>query len=282
MDKLSGQVALVTGAGRMRGIGRAAALALAREGANVVVTGTGRDPATYPPDEQSAGWRDVDSVAQEIAGMGREALALVANITKGDQVQAMVDQTVERFGRVDILVNNASAPRLAAWAQLEDLSEDAWRSVLDIKVTGAFLCTQAVVKEFLKQGGGGSVVNVISVEAKIARAADVAYAVASGALYTFTGKAGRALAPHGIRVNAVSPGTTDTARNGRALRLSPEPGVARPPANDSIGAGRYPGGNRQRNCVAMQQRRRVYRGTMYRNGWRPSHLSHQSWRTLSR
>ena len=213
MDKLNGQVALVTGAGRMRGIGRAAALTLAREGANVVVAGTGRDPATFPQDEQAAGWRDVDSVAQEIAEMGRESLALVADVTRGDQVQAMVDQTVERFGRVDILVNNASAPRLAAWAQLEDLSEDAWRSVLDIKVTGAFLCTQAVVREFLKQGGGGSVVNVVSVEAKIARAADVAYAVASGALYTFTRKAGRALAPHGIRVNAVSPGTTDTARN---------------------------------------------------------------------
>ena len=213
MDKLSGQVAIVTGAGRMRGIGRAAALALAREGASVVVVGTGRDPATFPQDEQSAGWRDVDSVAREIAEMGREALAVVADVTRADQVQAMVDRTVERFGRVDILVNNASAPRLAAWAHLEDLSEDAWRGVLDIKVTGAFLCTQAVVREFLKQGGGGSVVNVISVEAKIARAADVAYAVASGALYTFTSKAGRVLAPRGIRVNAVSPGTTDTARN---------------------------------------------------------------------
>ena len=215
MDKLEGQVALVTGAGRMRGIGRAAALALAWEGANVVVAGTGRDPATYPQDEQATGWQDVDSVAEEISAMGLEslALALVADVTSGNQVQAMVDRTVERFGRIDILVNNASAPRLAAWAQLEDLSEDAWSGVLDIKVTGAFLCTQAVVREFLKQGGGGSVVNVISVEAKIARAADVAYAVASGALYTFTSKAGRALAPHGIRVNAVSPGTTDTARN---------------------------------------------------------------------
>ncbi len=213
MDKLKGQVAIVTGAGRMRGIGRAAALALAREGANVVAAGTGRAPSTYPQDEQAAGWRDVDSVAQEIADMGGDALSLVADVTKGDQVQALVDRTVERFGRVDILVNNASAPRMAAWGQLEDLAEDAWRNVLDIKVTGAFLCTQAVVREFLKQGGGGSVVNVISVEAKIARATDLAYATASGALYTFTARAGRALAPHGIRVNAISPGTTDTARN---------------------------------------------------------------------
>ena len=213
MEKLKGKVAIVTGAGRMRGIGRAAALALAHEGASVVVAGTGRDPATFPEDERAAGWRDVDSVAQEIAELGNESLPLVADVTNGGDVQAMVDRTVQRFGRVDILVNNASAPRLAAWAQLEDLSEDAWRSVLDIKVTGAFLSTQAVVRELLKQGEGGSIVNVISVEAKIARASDVAYAVASGALYTFTSKAGRALAPHGIRVNAVSPGTTDTARN---------------------------------------------------------------------
>ena len=150
--------------------------------------------------------------------MGREALAVVANVTKGDQVQAMVDQTVERFGCVDILVNNASAPTLAAWAQIEDLSEDAWRSVLDIKVTGAFLCTQAVVKEFLKQGGGGSAVNVIAVEAKIARAADVAYATASGALYTFTGKAGRAPRHQGKRCQS---GHDRYCPQRSTLRLSP-------------------------------------------------------------
>ena len=213
MGNLDGQVALVTGAGRMRGIGRAAALALAREGADVTITGTGRDPQTFPPDEQAAGWQDVDSVAQEIRELGRGALPLVADVTVADQVQSMVDQTVEKFGRIDILVNNASAPRLAAWAPFEELSEEAWRLVMDIKVTGAFLCTQAVTRVMLKEGHGGSVVNVISVEAKISRPTDLAYATASGALYTFTQKAGRALAPHGIRVNGVSPGTTDTARN---------------------------------------------------------------------
>ena len=213
MGKLDGKVALVTGAGRMRGIGRAAAIALAREGANVTVTGTGRDPQSYPADEQAAGWKDVESVALEIREQGRDALALTVDVTVANQVQAMVDQTLEKFGRVDILVNNASAPRLAAWAEFEDLSEEAWRQVIDIKVTGAFLCTQAVTKVLLRQGQGGSIVNVISVEAKISRPTDLAYATASGALYTFTRKAGRALAPHGIRVNGVSPGTTDTSRN---------------------------------------------------------------------
>ena len=213
MGKFDGKVALVTGAGRMRGIGRSAALAFAREGAQVTVSGTGRDPQTFPQDEQDAGWKDVDSVAQEINRLGVEALPLVADVTRSDQVQAMVDRTVDLFGRIDFLVNNASAPRMAAWANFEDLTEEAWRHVLDVKVTGAFLCTQAVTRVMMRQGWGGSIVNVISVEAKISRPTDLAYATASGALYTFTTKAGRALAPHGIRFNGVSPGTTDTSRN---------------------------------------------------------------------
>ena len=214
MGKFDGKVALVTGAGRMRGIGRYAALAFASEGAAVTVTGTGRDPSTFPDDEREAGWQDVDSVAQEIVQDHKGgALPLVLNVSDPSQVQEAVDRTVAEFGRVDFLVNNASASRMAAWAGFEELTPEAWRHVMDVKVTGAFLCTQAVTKALLRQGGGGSIVNVISVEAKIGRATDLAYATASGALYTFTKKAGRALAPHGIRVNGISPGTTDSARN---------------------------------------------------------------------
>jgi NAD(P)-dependent dehydrogenase (short-subunit alcohol dehydrogenase family) len=213
MGNFEGKVALVTGAGRMRGIGRAAALAFARQGAHVTVTGTGRDRQSFPPDEQEAGWQDIESVASEITQLGCGALPLVADVAKADQVRDMVEKTVARFGRIDFLVNNASAPRLAAWAPLEELTEDAWRTVLDIKVTGAFLCTQAVVQAMLRQGKGGSIVNVVSVEAKISRPTDLAYATASGALATFTHKAGKALAPYGIRVNGVSPGTSDTSRN---------------------------------------------------------------------
>ena len=218
MGKFDGKVALITGAGRMRGIGRYAALAFAKEGASVVVTGTGRNPSTFPDDEREVGWRDVDSVAQEInerfgRGADKIGMSLILDVSDPAQVQDAVDRTVAEFGRVDFLVNNASASRLAAWAAFEDLTLEAWRHVMDVKVTGAFLCTQAVTKELLRQGGGGSIVNVISVEAKISRATDLAYATASGALYTFTKKAGRALAPHGIRVNGLSPGTPDTARN---------------------------------------------------------------------
>ena len=213
MGKFDGKVAMVTGAGRMRGIGRSAALAFAREGANVAVTGTGRDPSTFPEDEREAGWKDVESVAQEALDLGVKGLPLVVDVSNESQVQDAVDRTVRDFGRIDFLVNNASAPRLAAWAPINELTEEAWRGVFDVKVVGAFLCTKAVTDVFLRQGDGGSIVNVISVEAKISRANDLAYATASGALYTFTQKAGRALAPLGIRVNGISPGTTNTARN---------------------------------------------------------------------
>ena len=213
MGKLDGKVAIVTGAGRMRGIGHATALALAQEGANVIITGTGRDPKTFPSDEKTVGWRDIDSVAGEIMALGRSSLPTVVDVTKVDQVQKMVDRTVAEFGRIDFLVNNASASRLAAWAPLVELSEEAWRKVIDVKLTGAFLCTKAVTEILLRQGQGGSIVNVITVEAKVSRPNDLAYATASGALYTFTKKAGRAMAPYSIRINAVSPGTTDTSRN---------------------------------------------------------------------
>ena len=195
MGKLDDKVAIVTGAGRMRGIGHATALAFAREGANVVITGTGRGPKTFPPDEKAVGWRDIDSVAEEIMALGRSALPVVVDVTKVDQVQNMVDRALADLGRIDFLVNNASAPRLAAWAPLVELSEEAWRKVIDVKLTGAFLCTKAVTEVLLRQGQGGSIVNVITVEAKVSRPNDLAYATASGALYTFTKKAGRGSRP---------------------------------------------------------------------------------------
>ncbi len=214
MGHFDGKVAIVTGAGRMRGIGRSAALAFAEEGADVVVTGTGRDPSTFPADEQAANWRDVESVAEEIQRKwAGAALALTVDVANAQHVDNMVQRAVNELGGADILVNNASAPRLAAWAPLNELTEEAWRGVLDIKLTGTFLCTRAVTNVLMQQGKPGSIVNVISVEAKISRENDIAYATTSGALYTFTAKTGRALAPHGIRMNAVSPGTTDTSRN---------------------------------------------------------------------
>ena len=124
MEKeLKGKVAIVTGAGRLRGIGRAAAVALARLGADVVVTGTGRKPENYPEDEKAIGWKDVESVADLIRKEGSRALPLVANVTDENDVKNMIDKTIKEFGRIDILINNAAYARAEDRVPVLDLDE---------------------------------------------------------------------------------------------------------------------------------------------------------------
>jgi 3-oxoacyl-[acyl-carrier protein] reductase len=111
MGALDGRVALVTGAGRLRGIGRATAVALAEMGADVVVTGTGRDPATFPEDEKKMGWRDIESTAEQIRAHDRHALTWVGDVSRAEAVRHLVDLIMQTFGRIDVLVNNAAYPR---------------------------------------------------------------------------------------------------------------------------------------------------------------------------
>ena len=113
LSGLEGKVAVVTGAGRMRSIGRAIAVELARAGCDVVVTGTGRSPDRYLDDEKAAGWRDIESVADEVRAEGRRALALVSDVADPAAVEDLADQVMAEMGRVDIVVNNASAARAA-------------------------------------------------------------------------------------------------------------------------------------------------------------------------
>src|SRR5215212_930679 len=109
--ELKGKAAIVTGAGRLRSIGRPVALELARQGVNIVLTGTGRSPDRYPPDEQEIGWRDIESVADEVRAVGAQALAFVSDVRDPDAVADMVQRALAQFGRIDILVNNAGAAR---------------------------------------------------------------------------------------------------------------------------------------------------------------------------
>ena len=147
MGEFDGKVAIVTGAGRLRGIGRAAAVGFAKLGANVVVTGTGRDPASFPDDEKAVGWRDIHSVAEQVEAHGVKALPLVADVTNKEHVQNMIDRTVAEFGRVDMLVNNAAFARGPDRVPVLDLDDRIFQLVLDIKVTGTYLCTKAFVAQ---------------------------------------------------------------------------------------------------------------------------------------
>ena len=212
MGELDGKVAIVTGAGRLRSIGRATAVALARLGADVVVTGTGRDPDTFPDDEKMAGWRDVESTAEQVRAEGRRALALVSDAADEAQVRRMVDSSVAELGRVDILVNNAAFPYGPDRVPLDDVDSAIFRRVIDVKVFGTFLNARAAAKVMIDQGDGGSIVNLSSVAGKRGSPNTLAYNAANFAIVGMTQSLARELGPHGINVNAVCPGLVNTSR----------------------------------------------------------------------
>ena len=212
MGELDGKVAIVTGAGRLRGIGRAAAVSLAKLVADVVVTGTGRKPENYPDDEKAIGWRDIESVADLVRAEGRRALPLVADVTNRDHVKNMIDQTIKELGRIDILINNAAYARAEDRVPILDLNEDTFQKVVDIKITGTFLCTKGVVEHMIKQGDGGKIVNISSAAGKRGSANFLAYNAANFGIVGMTQSMAKELGPHNINVNCVCPGAVDTSR----------------------------------------------------------------------
>src|SRR5215510_913353 len=212
MGVLDGKVAIVTGAGRLRGIGRTTALALADYGADVVVTGTGRDPAKFPADEKAIGWRDIDSTAEQVRERGRRCLPIVADVASSADVKRTVAATLQEFGRVDILVNNSAFARGPDRVPLIELSEDLWRKVLEIKLTGSFLMCKAVLPTMIKQGQGGVIINISSIAGKRGFPNTAAYCTSNAGIQGFTQALALEVAPYQIRVNAVCPGIIDTAR----------------------------------------------------------------------
>jgi 3-oxoacyl-[acyl-carrier protein] reductase len=212
LDGLKDKVAVITGAGRMRSIGRAIALELARNGCDVVLTGTGRSPDRYPEDERAAGWRDVDSVADEVAALGRRSLAVVSDVARRDHVVQLRDDVLATMGRVDVVVNNASMERGGDRRPVVDLDADTWRRVMDVNLTGTFLMCQVFGRALLDQGQGGSIVNISSIAGKIFSPETSAYAASKAGVQALTACMAREVGPAGIRVNALCPGLVDTSR----------------------------------------------------------------------
>jgi 3-oxoacyl-[acyl-carrier protein] reductase len=190
---LNGKVALVTGASS--GIGRATAEALAANGARVAIN--------FHRNEAGA-----EAARAEIVSGGGSAIVVQADVTRGSDVQSLVEQTVNELGPIDILVNNAGS--LVERLKILELTEERWDEVIDLNLKSAFLCSKAVAASMMERKTG-AIVNVSSIAGRNGGAlGSIHYSAAKGALITFTKGLAKELAPFGVRVNAVSPGVIDT------------------------------------------------------------------------
>ncbi|MCE2393785.1 SDR family oxidoreductase [Candidatus Poribacteria bacterium] len=199
MYNLNGKVALVTGAGGEYGIGRAIATRLAKEGADVIVN----DIVDNPYAHDSSDWEGAHSVVREIEGFGRQAIAILADVSDADQVDALVNEGVERFGHIDIFVSNAGSRPGPDRVPVVELEEEAWDTVHKINLKGTFLCCRAVARHMIDRGGGGKIITMSSVSGKTGSARFAAYAASKFGVIGFTQALAQELAPHHINVNAI-------------------------------------------------------------------------------
>ena len=197
---LAGKVAIVTGAAR--GIGRAIALTLGREGANVVIDDIDPEPAKL--------------VEEEAKALGVQAVAIMADVTKLDQVRQMVNKTLDTFGRIDILVNNAGIwyvnGKPAEHKLFAESTEDDWHGEIDVTLYGVLNCSKAVLETMLSQKSG-NIVNIVSDAARGPQTELITiYGAGKGGIISFSRNLAYEVGPSGIRVNCVSPGTIRTSR----------------------------------------------------------------------
>lgn len=200
------RVAIVTGAARKGGIGRAIARRLLRDGMRVTISDVEKAPETHP-DYEVPSPSELEDAAAELSQYG-EVQAVTCDVRKADQVEAMFAATVDRFGRVDVLVNNAGLA--VGLKPVTELSEEDWRLNLDVMATGVFLCSRAAARHMLERGQGGRIITIASQAGKTGMALLAAYCSAKFAVIGFTQSLAQELGPEGITVNAVCPGTVST------------------------------------------------------------------------
>ena len=207
---IDGKVALVTGAARRRGIGRATALRLAREGADVVCVDIARPYAAFPG-HGVASSDELDQVVADIRALGRRALGVRADVSSHAEVQAAADAAVAEMGRIDLVANVAGGASLGAGAgPLMLLSEAEWDLVLDVNLKGTWMVSRACAAAMVARGAGGRIVNVSSQAGKRGFPMLGAYCAAKAGVILLTQVLAQELGPTGITVNAVCPGTVDT------------------------------------------------------------------------
>ena len=199
MYRLTGKTALVTGAAGRQGIGRAIALRLAHEGADIAVNDLHATP-------------ELTELAAEITALGRKSLAIAADVSQAEQVEQMVARTAAHFGRIDILVNNAGAPAGKDRVPVVELEEAAFDLVQDVNVKGTFLCCRAAARVMIAQGQGGRIINMSSTSGRQGVARFAAYCASKFAVRGFTQALALELGAHQITVNAICPGLVATER----------------------------------------------------------------------
>ncbi|MCC5900033.1 MAG: 3-oxoacyl-[acyl-carrier-protein] reductase [Phormidium sp. GEM2.Bin31] len=207
LQHLTNKVAIVTGGSR--GIGRATALALASEGANVVVN--------YASSSAAA-----EEVVAEITAMGSQAIAVQADVSQEDQANALIKAATDHWGRVDVLVNNAGITRDTLLMRMKPAD---WQAVINLNLTGVFLCTRAVTKLMLKQKSG-RIINIASVAGQMGNPGQANYSAAKAGVIGFSKTVAKELATRGITVNAVAPGfiatdMTDDLKSDEILKFIP-------------------------------------------------------------
>jgi glucose 1-dehydrogenase len=192
---LKGKVAIVTGGNS--GIGMAIVLELARQGASLAIDYVSHPEAT-------------EALEKQVAALGDQVIGIEADVSKVADLQRLIDSTVKRFGRLDVMVNNAGVETRTS---VLDTTEAQYEKVLEINLKSAFFGTQFAAKQMIKQGGGGRVINITSVHEDWPMPGNIAYCLSKGGMRMLTRTAGVELAPHNILVVGVAPGAVATPIN---------------------------------------------------------------------
>src|SRR5262245_56580067 len=198
--RLQGKVALVTGAADSRSIGWGIARALAEEGADVVVNDVAR------PDE-------LERRADELRAQGRRSMAAIADVTQPEQVDAMIERTVSKLGRLDIVASNAG---IIFWEPFLEIQPKRFQAIVNVNIKGNVNVCRAAAKQMIRQGEGGRIIITSSVQSDIQFPGDPVYGATKAAMHIFVGSLALELAPHNITVNHFGPGWVQSSLNDRA------------------------------------------------------------------